>query len=673
MRGRSRVFLLAFLLPMVATGEVVRIDVIERDEVLSGREYGLAGQYEMLRGRFHFAVNPGSAINQRITDIEYAPVNASGKVAFSADFLLIKPKSIERGNGAVLFEVPNRGRTGMLARFHRHTEAANDLATGENFGDGFLLKRGFTLLWLGWQFDVPDRPHLLRAFVPSGTNRTEPIRGVVRSDFFVSERTFDHSLGDRGHIPYPVADVEDPRNVLTVRATPTGSRKVVSRDQWRFGRQGAGGFVPDRGSVWLGSGFEPKRIYEVVYVSQDPPIAGLGLAAIRDAISHLRHGSPEELAITKGAIDRAIAYGASQSGRLLRTFLYDGFNEDERGRKVFDGVIAHLAGGQRGGFNQRFAQPSRSGEMNFFYPNAMFPFTDTSQTDPMTGRRDGLLANVRPEFIPKIFYTNSSTEYWISPGALSHISVDASSDITPPDTSRIYHFSGTQHAPSPFPPAVRTGEQPANPNDYGWFLRALLVAMDRWVTAGSPPPPSRYPRLDDETLVAPGDLAFPERIGAAPPDETPLAFRLDFGSKFADERLAEREPPRLGPAYPQRVPQVDADGNELGGLETPALSVPLATYTGWRPFDSTAGGLYVPLGSGLYLPLPKTESERSLTADPRSSIQARYGDRERYLGLTAHAALELVEQGYLLASDVPEVLERARRHWDHLMPNGQEP
>ena len=233
----------------------------------------------------------------------------------------------------------------------------------------------------------------------------------------------------------------------------------------------------------------------MVYVSENPPLAGLGLAAIRDAVSMLKYGSAEELDVASGAIDRAIAFGSSQSGRLLRTYLHDGFNGDEHGRRVFDGVIPHIAGAARGSFNVRFAQPSRAPGGAFDYPNRLFPFADTEQSDPITGMTGGLLANIGPETMPRVFYTNSSTEYWRSVAALAHTTPDGKQDLPSPENSRIYHFAGTQHGPAPFPSSPGDDGHLRNPNDYDWFLRSLLLRMDRWITDDQPPPPSRYATL----------------------------------------------------------------------------------------------------------------------------------------------------------------------------------
>jgi len=649
---------LIWLAVSTAAAEVVRIEVQTRNDVAEGKSYGLAGTYEKLVGKIYYEVDPNNSVNQIITDIEYAPTNAAGKVEFSSDFYLIKPRNIESGNGVVLFDVLNRGRKNMISRFNRAVLTSDPQADAD-MGDGFLLRKGFSLLWVGWQFDPPRQEGLMRVYPPIASVNGEPIRGLVRSNFVVTEDVFDHSLAARGHIAYPAADRDDPNNVMTVRDAPTGVRQVIPRERWKFARWEEDHTIPDPTMVYLEAGFEPGRIYEVVFTSQDPPIAGLGLAAIRDTISLLKYGSPNTLSIPLGSINRSIAYGRSQSGRLLRTFLYHGFNEDEHHRKVFDGVIAQVAGAGRGSFNYRFAQPSRA-RGSFFYPTEMFPFSDAVQTELTTGLQDGLLARVVPVSMPKIFYTNSSTEYWSVPGALIHTTVDGGKDVPPLDNVRIYHFAGTQHRPAQFPPNRSSGELLANPNEYIWFMRSLLLAMDRWITDGTLPPLSRFPMIEDGTLVQLEQVRFPEIPHVRFPTAVHRAYRLDYGPHFASEGIITKEPPDVHSAFPFLVPQVDENGNEISSLRSPELAVPLATYTGWHPFNPTSS-------QGLYVPFARTRYERAATEDPRPSIEERYQTREHYLGRITTEALQLIEQGYLLGEDMPEIVRLAGAHWDHLM------
>ena len=643
--------------------EVTRIEIHARRDVLGARVFGLAGSYEKLVGKVYFAVDPTNPINQIIADIDKAPRNDKGKVEFSSDLYVLKPKQPERGNGAVLCGIPNRGSKLMLSFFNRGTRSLDPTMEAE-FGDGFLLRQGYTLVWLGWQWDPPQRPGLMRLQAPVARG----IQGLVRADFVLTEKVSRRLLSDRGHIPYRVADPDDPQATLTVRDRVDSPRRVVPREHWNFSA--------DRTSVEMGAGFEPHKIYEVVYTAEDPVLVGLGPAAVRDFLSHLKHkptaapGARPETPLIPG-ISRAYAFGISQSGRFLRTFLLYGFNQDEAGRQVLDGVIAHVAGAGRGSFNHRFAQPSRDAHpfMNFFYPTDIFPFTDVEQTDPETGLTDGLLRRVRASgTAPRIFYTNSSYEYWGRAASLIHTSLDGQSDAHIPDNVRIYLFAGSQHGPARFPPGRTIGQQRDNPNDLHWAMRALLVALDRWITEGETPPPSLYPRVADGTLVAARALDFPKIPGIGYSTRVHLAYRADYGPQWKSG-VVTQEPPEIGKPFPVLVPQVDTDGNETSGLRLPEVAVPLATYTGWNLFHGRFGPAdEISSMAGSYIPFPRTRTERQRRGDPRPSIKERYRDRAQYLGMVAAAALQLIEQRYLLDHDLPEILRQAAQRWDYAAP-----
>ena len=374
----------ALLVAAPAHADVVRVVVESRSDVAGGAAYGLAGPYEKLAGMVHFEVDPANAANRIVSDIELAPRNERGRVEFRSNFFLLKPRDIGRGNGTVLYEVSNRGGKGMLGYFN-NAAGSRDPQTAAEMGDGFLLENGFSLLWLGWQFDVPVRDGQMRLHTPVATDGGSPITGLVRSEVIVNEHAYDRSLADRSHIAYPVADPNDARNVLTVRDGVDQPRRAIPRERWRFARRNDdGSVVADPTRVYFEGGFEPHKIYDVVYVAQDPALVGLGPAAVRDMISQLKYEATAELDLLAGAIEHAIALGVSQSGRFLRAFLYHGFNADEQGRRAFDGVMAHVAGGGRGSFNHRFAQPSRDGHpfLNKLYPSDIFPFTDVTQHDP---------------------------------------------------------------------------------------------------------------------------------------------------------------------------------------------------------------------------------------------------------------------------------------------------
>lgn len=652
-----RVCLLIVGTASVGRGEVVRVEVTDRFDVMGAWPFGSVGAYEAITGRIYFAASPSKISNQVIADIQLAPQNARGQVEYSSDFYILRPRDPAKGNHTVLFEVVNRGRKGTLEMFH-FTKAANDLRGQKDFGDDFLLERGYTLAWLGWQFDVPDDKTLLRLYPAV----VKGITGLVRSEFVPSSHVTSFPLADRNHKPYAVIEPNDASVNLTVRERSESSRTVIPRTQWKF--NGA--------NVEMSSGFEPGKFYEVVYKSQDPPVVGLGLAAVRDFMSYLKYGGSATgaLADEHSHIKRTIGFGTSQSGRFLRTLLYFGMNADEQGRQVFDAVWAHVAGAGRGSFNHRFAQPSRDGHMmlNTLYPTDLFPFSDLPQTDTDTRLTEGLLDRARSaKVVPKIFYTNGSYEYWGRGAALIHITLDGRRDMEIPDTTRIYFLTGTQHTYGTFPSGRGNTQNFANPNDYRYLMRALLTDLNDWITTGTLPPASNYPRLANKELVSPDSVRFPRIPNVNFPNRLYRVWQLDFGPDFRTKGIVSFDPPRIGKAYPALVPQTESNGNESVGLRLPELQVPLGTYAGWNLRDPKIGApdsLYDMVGS--FIPFVPTKAERFAKKDPRPSIEELYPNQEAYI-TKIHAASEaLVQSRYLLETDVPRISQRAVDQWTRL-------
>ncbi|RPH64839.1 MAG: hypothetical protein EHM89_00655, partial [Acidobacteria bacterium] len=472
-------FVVALVLaPALATAEVTRVEITTRRDVLGGRTFLSSGPYEHIVGRLHFAVDPTDPRNRVIVDLDGAPKNAAGRVEFSADLEILRPREPGRGNGIALIDVVNRGNKVVLRSFNRATGAA-DPATESAYGDGFLLRQGFTIVWVGWEFDVVARPGAVRISVPSAAATS----GIVRATFVPNTKDADLAVGDlAGYAP---VDPMSPENTLSVRERRDGSAVGIPRDRWRL----------NGNVVTLDGGFVPGRTYELAYAAANAPVGGLGFAALRDTAAWMKY-APDAIASAK----HAFAFGSSQSGRFLRNFLYLGFNADERNRQVFDAVLAHIAGASRIDLNRRWATPTSLGS----FAATSFPFADARQRDPVSGVEEGTLDNVRArDHQPKVFYTNTAVEYWggARSAALVHTIPDGSKDLTLPDNVRVYFFAGTQHGPAAFPPTVTAGQQEDNPTDYWWAMRALLVAMERWVLQGTSPPVSRYPRLQDGTLV----------------------------------------------------------------------------------------------------------------------------------------------------------------------------
>ncbi len=642
-------------------GAVSRVDVQRREDVLGGRPWGNAGPYEKLAGRVYFRVNPLNPHNRTIVDLDKAERDPSGEVEFSADFFILRPKDPAKGNGALLLEISNRGGKGILGIVNGG-RGSQDPATAEDFGDGFLLNHGFTIAWVGWQFDALPGRNVLHLYAPvaHGQNGAH-IRGLARTDFTLEadreEMPLGHLIQNRiGGTGYPAADPSSSQNVLTVRDTPTGPRMIVPRNQWQFG--------PGNDTFRLSGGFKRGKIYELVYVAQDPAVVGLGFASVRDLVSYLKHDRQSVAPVV-----HAYGVGISQSGRFLRHMLYQDFNADEQGRIVFDGMIPHVAGAGRGSFNHRFAQPSRDAQpMNaLFYPTDIFPFADTVQLDPETGESDGLLARAsKSHSVPRMFLTNTSYEYWGRAAALIHTSPDGSHDLSPGPSVRIYFEAGLQHFSSPFPPRVVPEAQNAsNTNPVRWLWRAMITNLDAWVARGAEPPASVYPRLSDGTLVPLDRMRFPYILSTSLPRDANMGYHVDYGPEFKARGIIANEPPVIGHPFPIFVPKPNDDGEDMGGIQLPEIAVPLATYTGWNLRSQQAGAPTQRVSFlGSYLPLAKTKAERIANGDPRLSIEERYTGKEQYLEMYRKAAEKLIEQRFLLPEDLPDIMARGAAEWD---------
>jgi hypothetical protein len=654
--------LLLSVLPLQA--RVLRVEVASRTSVLDGKVFGDAGAYERITGRVYFALPVANPHNLRIVDLAKAVNLKNGEVEFSADFVAVCPKDAHKGNGSLLLEVPNRGNARILALVDGGDE---DLA--HDAGDAWLLRNGFTVVALGWQWDATG-PNALRFFAPVAKENGKTITGLLRGDVMLAEALPEIPLGHFtdpgiGGNEYPVALPDDPRNVLSVRSSREAQRSIIPRSDWQFAHTVQGKLVPSDRYIHLKGGFQPGKIYEYVYVAADPVVAGGGFAAIRDFASYAKHDSE---AITPA--ERVYGEGISQNGRFLRDFLYQGFNADEEGRMALDGVLAHVAGAGRGSFNYRFAQPSRDARptSSVFFPTDIFPFTDKPETDPITGARGGLLDQaVADKVVPKIFFSNTSYEYWGRVAALIHISADGKHDASISGNVRIYHFTGLQHFSVPFPPRKGTGnglgQEPQSPLPVRYFWRAMIANMDAWVRSDTLPPPSNYPKIADGNLVPLEKYALPAIPGVNRPHEASQAYRLDFGPNW-QQGILSIQPPKVGPAFPVLVPQVDADGNERDGVRLPEITVPLATYTAWNLRDPSIGAPDQRVSfEASYLPFPKTAADRQKSGDPRKSIAERYADRDDYLTQYTKAVDALVKQRWILPEDRAAFIHRGEQEW----------
>ncbi len=636
----------------------------------SGRSFGTVGAYGQLRGRATFGLDPNHALNQAITDLHLAPRDGEGRVRFSADVRILRPTDPSRSNRVLFLDVVNRGNPIAV----RSTEAqAAPRGASEEAGSGWPMQHGYTLVSCGWQHDVPAGTGRFGLSAPEALIDGQRVSGRVSvyQQFDAPSQVLPLVYGE--HTGYLVLDPMEEDASLIERDYPQGPPRLIDRGRWSFARLEAGQPVTDRSHVYFEDGFARGKIYEVVYTTLGAPLTGVGLAATRDLVSFLRFGSAESGNPCAQQLDHALAFGASQTGRFLRQMLYEGFCVDEQGRLVLDGMLALIGGPIRGEANLRFGQPAISSTNS---PGFQFPFTDVIQTDPVTGQTDGLQRFVGERGLrPKLMYINSSAEYTNQNAALIHVSGDGSTDAPVPDNVRIYHFVGTQHGGGSLPLSnAMFGGKTAyynNSVDYRPLLRAALQNLHAWVTLDKEPPPSRYPRLSDATLV--DGVTFRARMARLPGVGFPAhklypTARLDYGPELASHGYAERLPPEVGPAYPELMPAVDDDGNLVAGVRHPDIEVPLATYTGWNPRHPDIGGedLTVLL-NGATIPFTRTASERAALGDPRPSIQERWTSIEDFLARLRAAAEALARDGFVLEEDLEGIVETGRQKYEQFM------
>ncbi len=650
------------------------MEIRERKPFAEGIRFGRVGEYEILEGRLYFAADPADPANDRITDLDRAPVNADGRVEFWSDFTLLKPVDPARGNGCLLYDVHNRGNKLALWTFNEGVRS-NTPESAEHAGNGFLMKEGYTLLWTGWNGDVrADGTGRLLAGLPVALDEAgEPVTGRTHVEITVDEPAFSREFywspwGTSD--AYPAAALDEPEATLTRRPHRGEPGELVPREAWSFARWEDGKAVPDPRSLLVKDGLEPGWIYDLVYTAKAPRVSGLGLAGLRDAVSFFRFekGATQEARNPIfGTLDRAVIFGISQSGRLIHHFLHEGLNLDSAGRRVFDGALIHVAGAGKGLFNHRFGMATVYGtyRQGNLAPADSFPFTPMAETDPITGRSGDTTARLRAgNGVPKLFFVQTSTEYWARAASLLHTDVEGKRDLELDPDMRLYFIAGTEHlGGSDDPSAKGVCRYPLNPVKHrGPVLRALLTALDHWTTDEEfSPPESRYPRIDDGTLVDAATFReqFPEIPGIELPPGPYQPRRLDLGPRWDSEGIADQVPPQVGELYRTLVPAVNEDGNEIAGIRLPSIAVPLGTYTGWNIRDDEFGAGGLPAGlNGASFPFPDSPGK---SGDPRKSIAERYATRNDFLGRVARNLLSLREGGYLLDEDVTRLLEGARQ------------
>ncbi len=658
---------------------VTGLEIQIRRPLADGKVFGDVGTYEEIRGVIRFTADPLNPHNRRVTDIARAPRNKDGKVEFDSDIVILRPSDPSRGSRRILFDVLNRGKRLALSFFNNadrevigpETRMDKPLDTG----NGYLMREGWTVVWTGWQADAPPWPALQRLRAPEALDDDgKRLTGRVFSQFQAMTPVPHFLLSDRDHTPRPACDVHEADATLTVRDHPDSEPKEIERETWRFARDENGHPVTDVNYIRLEGGFEPGLMYQLTYTTVGAPVLGLGFLAMRDSVSWLKNGNADLGNLCAGEIDHAYAFGVSQSGRFLRAFLYEDLNRDEDRRETFDGFLPHVAGGMRGEFNQRFGQPSKDLPTVIAH---LFPFTPVKSGDPRTGERGALLDRIRSRGSRlKVFFSNTAAEYWRGDASLIHTDPDGTCDVPTDADSRVYALAGSQHGPGYWP---LTRIQPAdglraqnyyNSLDYTPLLRGMLENLHQWAAKGTEPPESSYPEIGNDTSTTPAALrTFFEGIpGAVFPPHVPIPRRLNFGPGDHTTRL-EILPPVPGEPYGSIVSKIDEDGNEIAGLKSPDLLMPLATYTPWNTRHPDMGAPDQPVGltggfRGSTFPFPATRAERLSAGDPRLSIEERYNDRSSYLGVVKEAAQTLAERRLIRPEDVDRSVVRAALRWD---------
>ncbi|MGH6641442.1 MAG: alpha/beta hydrolase domain-containing protein [Bradyrhizobium sp.] len=619
-----------------STAKVLKFEITRVDSpAFEGRSFGAVGTYDRIIARATIAVSPDDSHNSVIVDLDRAPHNPKGVVRAVADVEILRPTVAANGNRRLLYEVVNRGGKPGLALFNDNPVGVNDPVKAWDGGNGFLMNRGYTLVWSGWQGDV----------APGGGRMTfsppvvPDITGLAREDFI-----FDHSDNPAvAALNYPAADLDPTQAKISVRQREADPRSTPAGLEVKFES-------PTKISIKRPEGFDAGAIYEFIYTAKDPKVMGLGFAATRDIVSFLRHDAADSEGTANpvaGRIDRAIGFGLSQSGRYLQDYLYLGFNADEAERTVFEGLMPHISGGKKTFTNYRFSQPGRSPyqHADMLYPGADFPFTYPVITDTLTGKSDGLLARcLAAGNCPKIIKTDSEIEFYQQRASLV-VTDTKGNPLAMPDNVRLFFLSNLQHysLANAKSELAKTCAFPTNPLNAGPPVRALLIALDAWISNGTPPPASRYPSRADGTLMPPAidEVGFPRVPG------------FGYPSRIAQPVLlkADQMPPERGDAYPVFVPKTDADGRAVAGLHLPTLAVPTATHTGWnlRKAGFAEGELCD--NNGSMIPFAPTKEERLKAGDPRLSMAERYpnpGDRATAI---AKAAQQLVQDRLLLEED----------------------
>jgi Alpha/beta hydrolase domain len=618
-----------------------------------GKSFGAVGQYERISGQIVGEVDPTDPVNAVMVDIELATKNPNGTVAYSTDFQILRPIDRTKGNKRLIYEITNRGRTNVLETLN-DSKTGNDTATSGDAGNGFLMRQGYIVLESGWDFSAPRNGKLFTAVVATAKNPDgSAITGPNTEEFVIDKETKPAMQ----RLTYPAASADKSKASLTVRRNYADTPTPVPAADWDYVDAKLNAVKLTSGNFGAPGSFGPTALYEFTYVAKDPVVASLGLAAIRDIATYVRNAETDDKGVPNplaGDVAHIYSFCSSQPCRTMHDYVRLGFNQPERGAgaapPAFDGILNWKAGGSGLFINYRFSQPVRTHRQHIarWTPEYQFPFADQKLTDTVTGKTDFRLRRCEASAnCPKIFEANSSNEYWAKASSIAQTD-SLGHDLGGVANVRYYLLSSLPHGGGNGPGICAQPRNPLRPNA---ALRALLVDLDAWVSAGTAPPADRLPRVADGTLAPPlpqEASGFPRIPGVIYNGVHHTGDLWDFGPDF-DKGFISVQPPRLvGTPYPVFVPKADADGNDIGGVRLPEVAVPVATYTGWA---LRADGLDGCDAAGQKIAFAKTKAERLAAGDPRPSLEERYADHAAYVSAVTRTAQSLKAERFLLDED----------------------
>jgi len=653
---------------------------------------GAVGTYEKVRGTAYGQIDPNDPKNQMIADIGLAQKNtATGLVEYSLDFFILKPSDLSKGAHKVFYEAPNRGGkqyggfAGMAGNANNPgAGGAADINNTANY-PAFLLNKGYSLVWSGWDAEPMSSTatDLVKAVLPLAKNPDGSAITGPMYEYIVN----DNATTKCAATYYSPVTVDTAKATLTKRQSMTDTPIVVPASAWLWGGPSScttSSTSTNTNSISFvdGSAFQQSWIYELTYAARDPYVATVGFAAMRDFVSFLRNAKTDSFGTANplaGDVKSVATWTNSQPARLFNDFVWLGFNQALDGSKVFDGHLNFIGGGNGLGINYRFAQvgrTERNRQNHIAQTEGVFPFSYTTTTDSLTGKTDG--RNVRctaTNTCPKVMNLYSSNEMWVKTGSLLTSHPNTGADLVEPDNVRNYLVSSGPHGSG----ATNTTSAPSSSNSqYGSQVdalplhRALWVALDEWISAGTAPPASANPSVAGGTAtfvptngaysalgigaVAQADVGYPNIPATMNKFSGLVTVRnyWNFGPDYSKGILANIPAIPTGNFYKSAVPKTDAYGNDVAGIRLPEIVAPVGTSSGWalRPaaFGGKADGMDGAEGAGQFVPFAKDDATK-VAGDARPSLTGLYGTKDAFVAARVAAANALKARRLLLDVD----------------------